>query len=49
MTLHSSLVSGFHALEVNLGSQGGAEVFKQCHAAHGGPFCEIKAQLPGVD
>ena len=46
MTLHSSFVSGF--LEVNLGSQGGAEVFIQCHAAYGGPFCEIKA-LPGVD
>lgn len=46
VTLHSSFVSGF--LEVNLGSQGGAEVFIQCHAAYGGPFCEIKA-LPGVD
>lgn len=47
VTLHSSFVSGF--LEVNLGSQGGAEVFIQCHAAYGGPFCEIKALLPGVD
>ncbi len=50
-TLHSSLVTGFQALEVNLGSQGGAEVFTQCHAAYNdaGLFCELEAQLPGVD